>query len=80
LAIESPAKNPAKVAGGHLGARRRWGEPRILRLDQLTSQQRHLVLTLLEVTRDYETAARVSETPRTATEARHGPANPTHQD
>jgi hypothetical protein len=41
-------KDPARVAAGHSGARKRWGPPRILRLDTLTPQQRRLVLALLD--------------------------------
>lgn len=42
------AKDPAKVRAGELGARKRWGDPRVLRLDELTSEQRRLVLALVD--------------------------------
>lgn len=40
-------KDPVKARAGLIGARRRWGEPRILRLDALTTSQRTLVLALI---------------------------------
>jgi hypothetical protein len=40
-------KDPAKVRAGHVGARQRWGEPRILRLDELTPTQRRVILALI---------------------------------
>lgn len=44
-------------------ARARWGEPRILRLDQLTPEQRAVVLALLDAT---SKATPVIETPDVA--------------
>jgi hypothetical protein len=44
----SGSKNPALVEAGHRGARRRWGPPRIARLDDLTVEQRRLILALIE--------------------------------
>lgn len=41
------AKNPAKVRAGQIGARARWGEQRVLRLDQLGADERRLVAALL---------------------------------
>ena len=41
-------KDAVKVRAGTIGARRRWGEPRVLRLDQLSPEQRRLVLALVE--------------------------------
>jgi hypothetical protein len=41
--------NPVKRRAGLAGARARWGDqPRIVRLDQLTSEQRRLVVALVE--------------------------------
>jgi hypothetical protein len=38
-----------KREAGAIGARKRWGDqPRIVRLDSLTSEQRRLVLALVE--------------------------------
>ena len=43
------AKNPDKVAAGIAGARARWrGERRIVRIDELTFEQRRLVLALID--------------------------------
>lgn len=44
-------KNPALVESGRRAARKRWGEPRILRLSDLTPAQRRAILTYLEVAR-----------------------------
>ncbi len=44
---EITTKNPLKVQAGLLGARKRWGEPRVVRLDSLTPAQRHLVMALI---------------------------------
>jgi hypothetical protein len=41
-------KNPGRVAGGRKGARRRWGDPGVVHLDELTASQRRLVLALVE--------------------------------
>lgn len=41
-------KNPALVEAGRRGARARWGEPRTVRLDELTPEQRHLVVALID--------------------------------
>jgi len=47
----SVSKNPVKQRAGQLGARRRWGEPGVVRLDQLTAPQRRLVLALVDAAR-----------------------------
>lgn len=45
----SPPKNPDKQRAGLLGAHARWGDQRrIVRLDDLTGEQRALVLALVE--------------------------------
>jgi hypothetical protein len=41
-------KDPTKVAAGQSGARKRWGEPRIVRLDALTPDERAVVLALVD--------------------------------
>lgn len=72
MSVASPpaAKNLGKVRGGQIGARRRWGEPRIVRLDDLTPPQRRLVLALVDAARK-EASSSVSETsPELAQEAR----------
>lgn len=45
-------KNPKKVAAGRKGAVARWGEARVVRLDDLTDAQRRLVLALIEAARE----------------------------
>lgn len=44
-------KHPAKVAAGQAGARKRWGAPRVVRIDDLTPEQRRLVLALIDAAR-----------------------------
>jgi hypothetical protein len=41
---------------GLIGARRRWGEPRVVRLDDLTTLQRRLVLALIDAVRSSDPA------------------------
>jgi hypothetical protein len=36
---------------GRIGAQKRWGPPRIVRLDELTAEQRRLVLALVDAAR-----------------------------
>ena len=50
-------KNPVYVEAGRRGARARWGEPRVLRLDELTPAQRRVVLALVDAARDEPKAA-----------------------
>jgi hypothetical protein len=49
--LASATKDPTKVRAGKIGARARWGEPRVARLDDLTLPQRRLVLALIEAAR-----------------------------
>jgi hypothetical protein len=53
-----------KAQAGALGARTRWGPPRIVRLDDLTADQRRVILALIDAARagQRETASAVSET------------------
>lgn len=45
-------KNPVLVEAGKRGARTRWGEqPRVVRLDSLSNEQRRLVVALVEAAR-----------------------------
>jgi len=44
----SAVKNPVYVESGRLGARRRWGEKRIARLDHLSPEQRRVIIALLD--------------------------------
>jgi hypothetical protein len=69
------AKSATKVRAGKLGARARWGEPRVVRLDSLTSEQRRLVLALVDAAKK-EAVAEV-QTPATAdAEVRRGSVDP----
>lgn len=55
--LSAPAKDPLKVAAGQASARARWGlYPRTVRLDDLTSDQRRLVLALVSAARENEAA------------------------
>lgn len=53
----APPKNSVFVESGRRGARKRWGEPRVARLDDLTPEQRRLVLALLDAARSDEAPA-----------------------
>ncbi len=72
-------KDPARVESGRLGARRRWGEPRILRLDSLTSSQRTLVLALVAAAKSIEPneKAPAATTANASKEVRHATADTT---
>ena len=52
-------KNPVFVESGRRGARKRWGPPRVLRLDELDNDERRLIEALLAAKRnaDAEKAA-----------------------
>lgn len=45
-------KNPKRVEAGKKAAATRWGEPRVVRLDDLTPAQRRLVLALIDTARE----------------------------
>jgi hypothetical protein len=64
--LVSATKDPIKVRAGIIGAHKRWGPTRIVRLDQLDSDTARLIRALLAQTK----AVPVVETPGTATEAR----------
>lgn len=50
MPLDSPAREPMpRAERGRLGARKRWGPPRNLRLDQLNPTQRRLVMALLDL-------------------------------
>lgn len=62
----SGAKNPVFVESGRRGARKRWGAQRVVRLDDLTPEQRRLVSALIDAARreaasDVETLTAGSE-------------------
>lgn len=56
----SHIKDPTKVAAGALGAEKRWSNPanrRVVRLDDLSAEQKRLVLALIAAAREGEKAA-----------------------
>lgn len=50
-------KDPRLVESGRRGAEKRWGPPRVVRLHDLTAEQRRLVLALVEAARNASPAA-----------------------
>ena len=46
--LERPS-DPRKVAGGRLGARRRWGPPRTIDLRSIDAAQRAFIVELVDV-------------------------------
>ena len=44
-------KDPTKVAAGALGAQKRWGPRRVVKIGDLSPAQRRLVLALVEAAR-----------------------------
>lgn len=48
MSVDSQAPNPAKQRAARMAARARWGDPRVVRLDDLTAPQRRLVLALVD--------------------------------
>lgn len=63
--VSESSKDPRRVAAGKAGMRARWGEqPRIVRLDDLTMEQRRLVVALVEAAKS--PAAAAHETPAAA--------------
>lgn len=51
-------KDPKRVEAGKRAAAKRWGTPRIVRIDDLTPAQRQLVLALVEAQREANKKAR----------------------
>jgi hypothetical protein len=62
-------KDPRRVAAGKAGMRARWGEPRIVRLDELTPMQARLVRALVDAAK-IEKAATEIQSPVAAEEDR----------
>lgn len=52
---EAPVKDPKAVRRGTLGARARWGPPRVVRLDALEAPIRAAILALVEADRAAQT-------------------------
>lgn len=44
--------NPDKVRAGRIGGRRRWGDPGVVKLEELTPPQRRLVIALVAAAKD----------------------------
>ena len=65
-------KDPIKVRAGQIGARKRWGEPRLVRLDDLTMAQRQLVMALVDAARSQKAATTDVETIAAADAGGHG--------
>ena len=70
--MDSPTKDPVKVRAGAIGARARWDghDTRVVRLGDLTPEQRRLVLALISAARENAKAAPANETPEAAQEDR----------
>ena len=49
--VSATAKDPRFVESGRDGARKRWGPPRVLRLDELPAAQRRIILAIVDVFR-----------------------------
>jgi hypothetical protein len=49
-------KNPVFVESGRRGARKRWGEPRVVRLGELPEAERRIILSLVEGVRRAQAA------------------------
>jgi len=58
--VFASAKDPRFVESGRRGARRRWGEQRIARLDELRPEARRLVLALIAAAKSEETESPVA--------------------
>jgi hypothetical protein len=74
LTSRKASKNPDKVRAGHLGAARRWaGYARtVVRIGDLTSEQRLLVLALIQAARESGSERAVGEAAPTAELGGHG--------
>ena len=58
MSLDSPAREPMpRAERGRLGSRKRWGPPRILRLDQLDPGTRGIVEAVLAARRNAAEAA-----------------------
>ncbi len=53
----SAIKNPDKQRAGQIGALTRWGEPRLVRLDELSGPQRQVVVALVDALKQSAPAA-----------------------
>lgn len=58
----SETKDPTKVAAGLIGARTRWGAPRLVRLDQLAPPVANAILALVRAASTKEAAGEAAPT------------------
>jgi hypothetical protein len=49
--VSATVKDPTKVRAGRAGSDKRWGPPRVIRLDDLAPEQRAFIAELVEVAR-----------------------------
>jgi hypothetical protein len=74
LSLTGRTKDPLKVRAGTIGARTRWGpQPRSVRLDELTTDQRRLVLALIAAAKE---TAPANDQPGAVTTEGHGNDRP----
>lgn len=52
MGMDTKPKKDVFVESGRRGAEKRWGPPRVVRLHDLTPEQRRLVLALVEAQRE----------------------------
>jgi len=72
--LVSSTKDPDKVRAGQMGAHKRWGaQPRTVRLDELTTEQRRLVVALVDAAKS-EAAAHLNGTASEVDEASTPPS------
>jgi hypothetical protein len=57
VALLVSEKDPKRIRAGQIAARARWGEPRVLRLDDLSAEQRRLILALVNAARSEDDKA-----------------------
>jgi hypothetical protein len=53
----APERDPVKARAGRAGMLKRWGPPRIIRLDDLPPEQRAFIAELVEIYRRNEAPA-----------------------
>lgn len=73
--MSEAVKDPAAVRRGQMGALRRWGPPRVIRLDSLPPDQRRAIVAYLAVARSVEKAGPAEDGPALA--EGHGNDRPT---
>ena len=48
MTLPQQERDPQKVAAGRASAAKRWGPPRVIRLDDMTAPQRRVILALID--------------------------------